>query len=61
MAERGLKPRDLVVASTGQITHKMVSRGCRGRRLTRNAQGKLLRAFDTATGEPHTLSNLFTY
>lgn len=61
MAEKGLKSHDLVAASTEQITHKMVARGCKGRRLTRNVQGKLLRAFDQATGEAHKLSDLFTY
>ena len=61
MAEKGLKPHDLVAASTEQITHKMVQRGCKGRRLTRNVQGKLLRALDSVTGEPRKLSDLFTY
>ncbi len=61
MAELGLKAHDLVAASTEQITHKMVSRGCKGRRLTRNVQGKLLRAYDKVTGETHRLSDLFTY
>lgn len=61
MAEKGLKPHDLVAASTEQITHKMVARGCKGRRLTRNVQGKLLRALDKATGSTHKLSELFTY
>ena len=61
MVEKGLKSHDLVAASTEQITHKMVQRGCKGRRLTRNVQGKLLRAFDKATGETHRLSDLFTY
>lgn len=61
MADKGLKSHDLVAASTEQITHKMVQRGCKGRRLTRNVQGKLLRAFDKATSEVHKLSDLFTY
>jgi len=61
MAEKGLKSHDLVAASIEQITHKMVQRGCKGRRLTRNVQGKLLRALDKATGEPHKLTDLFTY
>ena len=61
MAEKDLKSHDLVAASTEQITHKMVQRGCKGRRLTRNVQGKLLRAFDKVTGETHKLTDLFTY
>jgi len=61
LTELGLKSHDLVAASTEQITHKMVQRGCKGRRLTKNVQGKLLRAFDKATGETHKLTDLFTY
>jgi len=61
MAGRGLKSHDLVAASTEQITHKMVSRACKGRRLTRNVQDKILRAFDAAAGRAHSRSELFNY
>ena len=61
MAEKGLKSHDLVAASTEQITHKMVQRGCKGRRLTKIVQGKLLRALNTATGNNYTIKDLFTY
>lgn len=61
LTELGLKPHDLVAASTEQITHKMVSRGTKGRRLTRNVQGKLLRALNTASGNTYALPDLFTY
>ena len=61
MAEKGLKSHDLVAASTEQITHKMVQRGCKGRRLTKNVQGKLLRALITATGKTYVVADLFTY
>ena len=61
MATHGLKPHDLVAASTEQITHKMVTRACKGRRLTRNSQTKVLNALDRATGETHALPDLFTY
>lgn len=61
LSELELKPHDLVAASTEQITHKMVSRGCKGRRLTKNVQGKLLRALNTASGKTHVLADLFTY
>lgn len=59
--ELGLKPHDLVAASTEQITHKMVSRGSKGRRLTRNVQGKLLRALNKASGKTFVLADLFAY
>ncbi len=61
LAERNLKSHDLVAASTEQITHKMVARACKGRWLTPNVQGKILRAYRTASGSDARLSDLFTY
>ena len=61
LTAKGLKAHDLVVASTEQITHKMVARACKGRRLTPNAQAKVLRALNAATGRTHTLADLFNY
>ena len=53
MAERGLFPRDLVAASDEQITHKMVARAMKGRRLTANTMGKVRRAWNRASGNDH--------
>ena len=61
MKELDLKPHDLVSASTEQITHKMVSRACKGRKLTLNTQTKVLNALNTATNQHYSLKNLFTY
>jgi hypothetical protein len=61
MAERGLKAKDLVAASTEQITHKMVSRACKGRRLTRHVQFKIVNAYNKAAGMNCGLGDLFTY
>ncbi len=61
MAEHELKPHDLVAASTEQITHKMVTRACKGRRLTRNVQFKILNALNKAAGEEYALGQLFNY
>ncbi len=61
MVERALKPHDLVAASSQQITHKMVSRACKGRRLTRNVQHKVLDALNRAADAQYALSDLFTY
>ncbi len=61
MAEHNLKPHDVVAASVEQITHKMVSRACKGRRLTPNVQSKILRALNAATGRQYSLADLFTY
>ncbi|MCX6355117.1 MAG: hypothetical protein NTZ78_09480 [Candidatus Aureabacteria bacterium] len=61
MAEHGLKPHDLVAASTEQITHKMVSRACKGRRLTPHIQSKVLNALNLATGKNFSAGDLFDY
>jgi hypothetical protein len=61
LAERGLSSKDLVKASTQQLTHKMVARGAKGRRLTPNTQAKVLQALNAATGQSYALSDLFDY
>ena len=61
LSERNLKPHDLVAASTQQLTHKMVSRAAKGRRLTINAQTKVLNALNAATGKNYSLKDLFNY
>ncbi|MCP4785186.1 MAG: hypothetical protein GY903_28315 [Fuerstiella sp.] len=61
LEEFGLKPHDLVAASTEQLTHKMVSRAVKGRRLTKNTQGKVIRALNAAAGQDFDAERLFTY
>lgn len=61
MEKHSLASHDLVAASTEQITHKMVSRACKGRKLSRNVQLKLVRALNAAAEQNYTLSDLFTY
>ena len=61
MEKHALKAHDVVAASTEQITHKMVSRACKGRRLSRNVQLKILRALNTAAEQVYGLGDLFTY
>ncbi len=61
MADLSLKSGDLVEASAGSLTYKMVVRACKGRRLTPNVQGKILRALNAATGKEFALADLFTY
>jgi hypothetical protein len=61
LVHHGLKPHDLVAASTEQITHKMVSRACKGRRLTPNVQRKILNALNTAAGTAYGPADLFNY
>lgn len=61
MAESGLKAGDLVAFSTEQITFKMVSRACKGRRLTPNIQSKIRNALNESTGKKYSMKELFTY
>ena len=61
MRDINLTPHDLVSASTEQITHKMVSRACKGRRLTRRVQLKILNALNKATETEYSLDELFDY
>jgi len=61
MIEHGLKPNDLVRNSTEQLTHKMVSRAVKGRRLTPNIKHKILNAMNKAARKEHELKDLFNY
>ncbi len=61
LRQEGLKAHDLVAASTEHITHKMVSRACKGRRLTPNVQQKLVNALNLASGKTYTQAQLFNY
>lgn len=61
MAKHNLKPHDLVAASAQQLTHKMVTRACKGRKLTDNSKSKVLNALNLAAKRNYTLSDLFNY
>jgi len=61
MTEYGLKSNDLVCNSTEQLTHKMVSRAVKGRRLTPNIQRKIINALNKAAGKEYQLKDLFNY
>ena len=61
MEKAGLKPHDLVSASDQQITHKMITRACKGRRLTVNTQIKVLNALNNATEKNYGLREVFNY
>mgnify|MGYP000972442429 CR=1 FL=1 len=61
MTEHGLKPHDLVSCSPEQMTHKMVSRAVRGRKLTLRTKLKVLRALNGAARKNYTLNDLFNY
>ena len=61
MAAHDLKAQDLVEASTEQLTHKMVARACKGRRLTPNVKAKVCAALGAASGQAYQSSQLFSY
>jgi len=61
MAAHGVKAHDLVQASEMPMTHKMVARACKGRRLTRNTQLRVQHALNAATGNAYMLRDLFSY
>lgn len=61
LEERGLTANDLVLASTEQLTHKMVARAVKGRRLTTNAMAKVVRALNLNVDRVYTEAELFTY
>ncbi len=61
MAVYNLTAHDLVASSVEQLTHKMVARAVKGRRLTANAQAKVLHALNAAAGKEHRLEELFNY
>ncbi len=61
MTEHNLTPGNLVTASLNGITYKMVSRACKGRRLTLRIQHKIRTAVNSASGKEFALGDLFTY
>ncbi len=61
MVDLGLKPNDLVSNSIEQITHKMVNRAAKGRRLNLKIQYRILNALNKASGKAYTLKDIFNY
>ncbi|MFT7486765.1 MAG: hypothetical protein ACI9F9_002621 [Candidatus Paceibacteria bacterium] len=61
LTQHNLRPQDLVEASSDQLTHKMVARATKGRRLTTNTMGKVLRAMNAASKQSYALEQLFNY
>jgi len=61
MAEHGFKPNDLVINSTEQITHKMVARAVKGRRLNLKIKYRLLKALNKTAGKHYAINDLFNY
>jgi len=61
MAEHNIRPRDVVRASTEQISHKMVSNAAKGRRLSPKVKSKILCALNNALEKQFSFKDLFNY
>ncbi|RLD12446.1 MAG: hypothetical protein DRI44_00495 [Chlamydiae bacterium] len=61
MSNDGINAKDLVNASAEMLTHKMVARACKGRRLTPNVKVKVRNALNKFTGKEYSLEDLFNY
>jgi hypothetical protein len=61
LVENKVTTDDVVSASTENITFKMLSRACKGRRLTPHVQLKICNALNKACGKNYTVSDLFNY
>lgn len=64
LTERNIQNHRLVDISTEQLTHKMVQKGRKGRRLTAHVQRKILNALNALLPEEtprYTLKDLFNY
>lgn len=61
MREHGLSNHDLVAAAARPLTHKLISRAAKGRRLTAHSKNLVLEAYIRATGQSATLTDLFNY
>ena len=62
MAKHNLKSHDLVaVLPAQQLTHKMVTRACKGRKLTGNSKFKIQSALNLAAKTSYKVNELFNY
>lgn len=61
LAKHHLKPNDLVKASVVPMTHKMVKRACKGRKLTGNTMRIVRDALNIAVSAKYKLPDLFNY
>lgn len=61
LEKHDLKAHDLVMASKVPMTHKMVSRAVKGRRLTGHTKSIVLDALNAASGGHYSGKDCFTY
>jgi len=61
MKKHDLNASNLVEASRVPVTYKLVSRACKGRRLTTHSKKVVLEALQIASGHPYKVKELFNY
>lgn len=61
MEERGFSAHDLVAASETPITHKLIARAAKGRRLTPHSAELVRAALNRAANAEYSLTDLFSY
>lgn len=61
MERHGLSAHDLVSASEVPMTHKMVARAVKGRKLTKHTMNIVCDALNRAAGSSYTPAELFNY
>jgi len=61
MIKENLRNNDLVSLSEEGLTHKQVSKGRKGRKITKKLQLKILKAWNQLTNEDLLLDDLFNY
>ena len=62
MTEAGLSNHALVAVSTEALTHKVIQKARKGRKLTRRTQDKVLRALNLiSTDKPYLREQIFNY
>ncbi len=61
LSAEGISHHQLVAGSPEPITHKMVTRACKGRRLTGHSQRKIQAAVNKVTKKTFRVSDLFNY
>lgn len=61
LEDLGLDAHDLVTASETPITHKLIARAIKGRRLTAHSMELVRKALCKASGSDYTREQLFNY
>ena len=61
MINEELRNNDLVSVSNEGLTHKQVSKGRKGRKITKKLQLKILKAWNQLNNEDLLLDDLFNY